>query len=125
MVLPVDDGLLTIRRAYGSKAGQLALPGGFIDLGESWQEAAARELFEETGITVPAESIRDFRVLSAPDGTVLVFGRATPVREVDLPPFKASNETTERVILRGPAELAFPHHTSVMKQFFSETHGET
>lgn len=120
LVLPVDDGVLTVRRAYGSKAGQLALPGGFIDLGESWQEAAVRELFEETGITVPASSVRDFRVLSAPDGTVLVFGQTDPVKEAELPPFQASSETTERVILRRPEKLAFPHHTTVLNQYFSE-----
>lgn len=49
LLLPVDDGLLVIRRAIEPRKGQLALPGGFIDLGESWQAAAARELREETG----------------------------------------------------------------------------
>lgn len=120
IVLPVDNGVLTVRRAYGSKAGQLALPGGFIDMGESWQEAAARELFEETGITISAKTVDDFRVRSAPDGTVLVFGLAAKVKESDLPPFQASTETTERVIVRQAQDLAFPLHTEVLNQYFSQ-----
>ncbi len=31
--------------------GSWEIPGGHIELGESWREAAKRELFEETGIT--------------------------------------------------------------------------
>ena len=41
LLQPVDDGLLVIRRAI-APVGRLALPGGFIDVGESWQAAAAR-----------------------------------------------------------------------------------
>jgi 8-oxo-dGTP pyrophosphatase MutT (NUDIX family) len=39
-----------VRRAIPPARDTLALPGGFIDYGESWQNAAARELREETGI---------------------------------------------------------------------------
>src|SRR5205814_8192464 len=48
-LLPVDGGLLVIRRAIPPKVGELALPGGYVDLSETWQQAAARELEEETG----------------------------------------------------------------------------
>src|SRR5215813_3436542 len=57
LLLPVDDGLLLIRRNIEPQMGKLALPGGFINLGESWQMAAARELFEETGIEIDAKEI--------------------------------------------------------------------
>ena len=42
-----------------------ALPGGFVDLGESLEEAAAREAQEETGLQV--ENLDQFRAYSAPD----------------------------------------------------------
>jgi len=41
-----------------------ALPGGFVDYGESFEHAAAREALEETGLTV--ENIRQFHTYSEP-----------------------------------------------------------
>ncbi len=42
-----------------------ALPGGFVDYGESVEQAAAREAHEETALNV--ENLHQFRVYSAPD----------------------------------------------------------
>ena len=43
-LLPIDDGLLCVRRAIPPGEGKLALPGGYIDQNETWQQAVAREL---------------------------------------------------------------------------------
>ena len=119
LLLPVDGGVLVVRRSIPPGLGLLALPGGYINLGESWQAAAVRELREETGIEVDVREVDEFRVRSAPDGTLLVFGIAEPRTESELPPFVATNETSERVILRAPEELAFSLHTETLAAFFS------
>jgi ADP-ribose pyrophosphatase YjhB (NUDIX family) len=119
LVLPVDDGVLTIRRGIEPRKGQLALPGGFIDLGEAWRDGCARELREETGIVVDATKIDLFDVHSAPDGTLLVFGVGPRLRGADLPKFAPTNETSEAVILEAPAELGFPLHTKVLSAWFA------
>jgi ADP-ribose pyrophosphatase YjhB (NUDIX family) len=120
-LLPVDDGLLCIRRAISPGQGRLALPGGYIDLSETWQQAAARELFEETGIVIDPGEVEHFRTQSSTlgDGVILVFGCARPQRLADLPPFVPTHETSEMVVIRSPQELAFPLHTKAIRDYFS------
>ena len=51
LVLLKDKKILIARRANPPALGELCLPGGFMDLGESPEEAAERELYEETLLT--------------------------------------------------------------------------
>jgi 8-oxo-dGTP diphosphatase len=44
--------VLLIRRASSPYKGCYALPGGFVDIGETVEDAARRELAEETGVKV-------------------------------------------------------------------------
>jgi len=49
----IDKGrALLIRRGSEPLLGQWSIPGGTLELGETLQEGVARELFEETGVTV-------------------------------------------------------------------------
>jgi ADP-ribose pyrophosphatase YjhB (NUDIX family) len=47
-----DRDVLLVRHTYGSAAGKLLNPGGFIQQGELPAEAVKREVLEETGIRV-------------------------------------------------------------------------
>lgn len=124
VLLPVDGGLLCIRRGIEPAVGQLCLPGGFMDLGETWEEAAARELWEEAGIRIEPRELELFRVFSSRHQPyLLIFGRARERHERELPPFAANDEATERTIVRGPVELAFPLHSRAMREFFANREG--
>jgi ADP-ribose pyrophosphatase YjhB (NUDIX family) len=123
LLLPVDGGLLAIRRDIDPGRGKLALPGGFIEYGESWQEAAARECAEESGAVVDPAGIALFDTVSAPDGTLLVFGIVRGATEV--PESAATEESTGWEVLRGPEELAFPLHTAAADRYFTSATVDT
>lgn len=120
VLLPVDNGLLVVRRSIPPGKGKLALPGGFINYGESWQSAATRELFEETGIVMKPESLVVCDVRSAPDSTILIFGLAPGLSLSELPDFVATEEASERLIVEAPVELAFSLHTQLAERFFRD-----
>jgi ADP-ribose pyrophosphatase YjhB (NUDIX family) len=114
-LVPVNGGLLTVRRSIPPRLGELALPGGFMEIGEGWREAVARELFEETGISLPASGVAFFEALSSPGGHFLVFGLCPELPE--LPAFVVNTEVSELVVVRDRVELAFPLHTEVLHRW--------
>ena len=117
-LVSIGKGLLVVRRAIPPKIGELALPGGFIDVGESWRTAIARELFEETGITTAVDRISFFESLSSPGGHLLIFGCCQAIPH--LPDFTPNSETQELAVLSSAAELAFPLHTEVVARYFDQ-----
>ena len=57
-VIVVKDGcVLLVERGNPPFRGMLALPGGFVEYGETVEEAAAREVQEETGLVVKIEGL--------------------------------------------------------------------
>jgi ADP-ribose pyrophosphatase YjhB (NUDIX family) len=122
VLAPVADGhggLIAIRRGQDPYRGRLALPGGFVEHGETWQQAAARELREETGIAVRPDDVQLFQVASAlADNTLLLFALTPPLQSTALPPFQPSAEVAERLVLREAAPLAFPLHEAAVRAYF-------
>jgi 8-oxo-dGTP diphosphatase len=87
----IDGGLsvLLIRRGSEPFAGRWALPGGFVDEGERPEDAARRELAEETGLML--------------DGALELVGvYGDPGRD----PRGWTISAAYRVVLEGPAEVA-------------------
>ena len=62
IIIEIGDEIVLIERKNPPPGW--ALPGGFVDYGESFETAAAREALEETGIKVT--NLRQFRTYSEP-----------------------------------------------------------
>ncbi len=52
VIIPSERGVVLIRRRSEPFEGRWALPGGFVEVGETVEEAAYREAAEETGLAV-------------------------------------------------------------------------
>lgn len=57
LVVSKKNEILLIQRAYGRHKGKWSLPGGHQDRGESRKRTAVREMQEETGIRMSADSL--------------------------------------------------------------------
>lgn len=66
-VFDPDGRVLLIRRKTEPFVGCYALPGGFVDIGETVEAACCREVEEETGVAVADSSLKLVGVYSDPD----------------------------------------------------------
>jgi ADP-ribose pyrophosphatase YjhB (NUDIX family) len=119
VLLPIEGGLVVVRRNTEPRKGTLTLPGGYIDLGETWQEGGQRELFEETGIEISREELKLYDVANGLDGTLVVFGLAEERPRSCLKLF-TSEETQEVTMIDKPVELGFELHTLVVARYFAD-----
>jgi ADP-ribose pyrophosphatase len=61
----IEEGkVLLVKRKYPPKKGKWAIPGGSVNLGETLQAAAEREIKEETGLHIKAgEPVHTFDLI--------------------------------------------------------------
>ena len=110
--------LLLIRRKHFPFEGDWALPGGFVEMNESLEEAALRELKEETGVAdVPLTEIGAFGDPSRdPRGRVITIAYAAVLERSTLKP-QAGSDASE-VAWFSTADLpalAFDHEEIIRK----------
>ncbi len=123
VVIEVDGGIVLIRRRHAPLGW--ALPGGFVDDGERVEDAARREMHEETGLAV--ELLDLLGVYSDPQrdprghtvSTVFV-GRATGTP-------RGADDAAEAGLFTAttlPAPIVFDHATILADYFHWRRTGE-
>lgn len=109
VLLRGDNSFVLVKRGFDPFKGQWALPGGFLDMDETVEEAAAREAREETGLEI---EIMDFiGAYSDPkrDPRGRIVSVALLAREVG-GKLKAGSDAQDVKSFKSPPEnLAFDH----------------
>ncbi len=109
-VIPVTGGGIVVQqRGISPGKGELALPGGFMELGETPQEAIAREVKEEMGMDVVASKLLGVES-NGNKNMVLIFFETEPVETSSVPLGWSNSEVENVFIEKGDAKLAFPAH---------------
>lgn len=108
------------QRNIDPKKGGWALPSGYVNFGENWQQAALRELQEEVGLTVDMEEMSLLDVVNAPNGNMLIFCVHNHGVKEDEIHFLPNEEVSNVLLIVDPhnVELCFPTHNQQLRKFY-------
>jgi 8-oxo-dGTP diphosphatase len=98
-VVPLNDGVVMVRRGIEPGYGLWVVPGGFVDVGERVEETVVRETREETFLVV--RPVRLINAYSYSDSPTVVLAYLAEYVAGELGP---GDETLEARIF-GPAEI--------------------
>jgi len=120
IIIEMDQGIILIKRK--NPPFGWAIPGGFVDYGESVEEAAIREAAEETSLKLT--QLRQFHVYSNPNRDARVHTISTVFIASGHGEPRAADDAAElRLYTRDtlPTDLAFDHQV-ILSDYFSQRH---
>ena len=113
-----DLGVLIQRRNIEPKKGFWSLPGGYLNLGETWQEGCARETQEEVGLKTDPQRYKLFDIsMGSNNTTLLIFAKYDKAVYWDDIIFAPNDEVQEIRLASEPEELAWPSHTTNLSSY--------
>lgn len=118
-LVPLKGGLVLTRRAINPGYGLWVVPGGFVDAGETLEEAVVRETLEETCLQV--EVVRLFNIYSYKNNRTVVAAYLTRQVGGEL----AVGDETLEVRVFGPeeipwAEIPFRSTLDALKEYLEQ-----
>jgi ADP-ribose pyrophosphatase YjhB (NUDIX family) len=123
--ISTNDGirLLSIVRNIHPKKGEVGLPGGYVDKFETFEQASARETFEETGLKLKPENFSLMVSKNTPTNNTLVFCTSNQIVKASDLDLDFKNEETQKIVLASQEqEYCFSTHNEVSKMFWKNIH---
>jgi ADP-ribose pyrophosphatase YjhB (NUDIX family) len=116
VILPLDDGIVLLRRAIQPSYGKWVFPGGYVDRGETPEAAAMREAREEAALDVKIRRL--VGLYAYPGNAVILIVYAGEVLGGSL----QTDEESLDIRIFPPAgipweELAFPSTTQALRDY--------
>lgn len=120
-----STSVLCIRRGIEPKKGELALIGGFLESGETWQSGLSREIQEEVEISIDpnAWKLQDVYSVTKPPRLIISASAKYPKEIQDITKESFTNEEVQDVLWvnsSDPVELCFETHNSTLNSFWKE-----
>jgi 8-oxo-dGTP diphosphatase len=118
-LIPFNGGLVLVKRKFEPFVGDWCLPGGFIEAHEHPGQSAAREVFEETGLTIRDEKLIDAAAPGHMVNVVILFYEASSATGTLVPGDDASEvDTFTQENL--PRNIAFELHRKMILHWFDK-----
>ena len=115
-IFTLDNGIVLLKRAVEPALGKWVLPGGYVDRGESVQEAAIRETLEESRLEVALISLLNVYSYSRSPNVIVVY-----TAEIVGGQLAAGDESLEAAVFAREAipwpELAFDSTRDALKDY--------
>ena len=113
-IIPIDGGIVLLKRAIEPQIGKWSFPSGYVDRGEKLERALEREVLEECGLVVRVEWLVGV-YSEAGQAVVLVVYHADVVSGA----LVAGDETSEARVFGVDAmpELAFEHDDRIVREW--------
>src|SRR3982750_2817599 len=121
VVVALEGNVVMVRRRYEPRAGYWALPAGFMELGESAEDAAIRECHEETGLLVRVDHLLGVFSYGEGQRTGLLIIYAATATGGELAAAEDAPEGGVFALEALPTPMAFPTHLQAIDRWRRET----
>jgi 8-oxo-dGTP diphosphatase len=113
-----ETGFLIQQRNIEPKKGEWALPSGYMNFGETWQEAVVRENKEEMNLDSNPDDYELYSVRNSSAGNLLIFSiYRRLIYDIDiLDKFLPNEEVQDIGFHFSDTGLAFPTHNECIKE---------